>query len=55
MSKSLPASVLSLAQLLEQQSPAPPPLDRHGRITGFPENDTTALRERTKVLSPWRH
>ena len=23
--------------------------------TGFPENDTTALRKRTKVISPWRH
>ena len=32
MRKSLSASVLSLAQLPEQQSPAPPPLDRHGRI-----------------------
>jgi hypothetical protein len=33
MRKSLSASVLSLAQLPEQQLPAPPPLDRHGRIT----------------------
>jgi len=42
MSKSLPASVLSLAQLLEQQSPAPPLLDRHRRITPIAETDPSS-------------
>jgi len=51
MSKSLPASVLSSAQLLEQQSPAPPPLDRHGRITGY--QDLMGLGKVCRLLGSW--